>query len=348
MAKSAALRSLVSMGRRLIDDLGGTPSTGVTSGYLDSTVKRIDDASDWGQLSNAANRAKNSVAGMTTDQVGVVLPALRRSIDRISKSGAKEGDKWVQSRAAAEERIRMFEEQAQALAGGSGAKVPPGKKTAAGAAEPPDADKFIEGVKQNIKEISDYGEAEEFSNLLVSMRESQPEIFERLRSEGLVDAIRDATVTTLIRTLNNRKAVNQVDEVLNRMSPGFRAFLSESSDVNIKIREAVSRNKVKLIKKAYDDAVKIYATNPAEGSRRMQLIDDYIVAQQSRTTPSGQAASVFSETQVNSLRASRVAARGKMGGTPPPEGGAPARSGRRTPPGEGSGGADPLAQPLDQ
>jgi len=353
MAKSAALRGLIDMGRRLIKDLGGTSSAGVTPNYFDGTLSRIDQASDWGELSNAANRAKNAVTNMTTGQVGAILPALRRSIDRISEAGVEDGDKWVRSRAAAEERIRTFEEQAQALAGGSGAKVPPSKKTAAAADEPNNVDSFVEGVKNNIKEISDYGEAEQFSEILVTMRDSQPEIFDRLKSEGLVDAIRDATVTTLIRALNNRKAVNQVDEILGRMSPGFRAFLSESSDSSTKIREVVSRNKVKLLKKAYDDAVKIYATNPAEGVKRVRLIEKYILAQKSRTTPSGKAASVFSPTQVESLRASGTAARGKMEnikmkGTPPPEGGAPARSGTRTPPRGGSGGADPLAVPLDQ
>lgn len=349
MAKSAALRGLIDMGRRLIKDLGGTSSAGVTPNYFDGTLSRIDQASDWGELSNAANRAKNAVTNMTTEQVGAILPALRRSIDRISEAGVEDGDKWVRSRAAAEERIRTFEEQAQALAGGSGAKVPPSKKTAAAADEPNNVDSFVEGVKNNIKEISDYGEAEQFSEILVTMRDSQPEIFDRLKSEGLVDAIRDATVTTLIRALNNRKSLKEMDDILNRMSPEFRGFLTEASDANAKIRDVVSRNKVKLLKKGYDDAARIYATNPAKGNEWMAYADNYILSQQGRTTASGQAAPVFTDTQVASLRASRVAAWGKMSGSSViPDSPPPTRSTRRTTRQTGQGGADPLAVPLDQ
>lgn len=347
MAKVQGLKALLRMGEDIIEKLGGAPATGgpaagggVTPNSFNTTMRQIEGASDWGGVTEAARRAANSAYGMSTEQVGLALPALRSAISRVKSSGAKAGEKWKASEQAAMERLRMFEERVEALAGGAGGKKPPTKTTAAAADEPPDIDGFINLAKENVNNIKNYGEAEGLANMMVTLRGSQPQLYKRLEDEGIVESIQDATVTTLIRAMNNRKSVSEIETLIAGMGAPLRTFLKEAKAGENAILSALSRNKVRLLKKAYKDAEKLPA---GEDTKQVALIEQYILRQKD--------IGGLSDTQIEALRLSgsktRVALKAKRNNLPP-EGGAPAQSGRRTPPNRGGGGADPLARPLDE
>ena len=332
------IRGVIKLGEEVLSrlDLIERPARALSPSVHATTLRRLDEAQDWGQARNAIRGVRDKIDGADQLQIKAMLDALKANLARLNKQNPPDGTVWKNSRAAAEEAADA------AIAKAATFRGPKADETSADEL----ADRLVASLKQNLGEAKSFEDADALSNLMSRLENT--EIFNKLVKEGLTDAIAQRTTSNLIDLIRKQKKVSELDNLLGAMSPATRAALNRNPSVALSIREAANGVRVNLLKNAYKDVTRLSKTNPDAAAAKLSKIDSYVVRQQSRTAADGRAMPMFTETQRNALAMERTKAFGAISTNPlygQPRAAAAPQSTRRT---TGRADADPLARPLSE
>jgi hypothetical protein len=332
------IRGIVRLGEEVLSrlDLVDRPARSLSPNVQTSTLRRLDEAQDWGQARNAIRGVRDKIDGADEAQVQAMLNALKANLDRLKKQNPPDGTVWKNSRAAAEEAADA------AIAKAATFRGPKADETSADEL----ADRLVMALKENLTEAKSFEDADALSNLMAQLENTQ--VFNKLVKEGLTEAISQRTTSNLIDLIRKQNKVAELDNFLTTMSPATRAALNKDPAVALSVREAAASVRINLLKKAYKDVTKLSKTNPDAAATKLSQIDNYVIAKQGRTAADGRPMPMFTDSQRNALAIERTKAFGAISTNPlygQPRPAAAPQSTRRT---MGRADADPLAQPLSQ
>jgi hypothetical protein len=349
------IRGLVNLGQDILSklDVVERPSRSLAPGILGNTLRKLDEAQDWGAARTAFRGVRDKLDGADQNQIDQLLAALNANLNRLKKQNPEDGAVWKSTRGAAEQTAQEAVDKAQGL----------GVSKSSDAEVDKLVDKFLARLKSDLGDATAYDDVEALSETVAGFENTS--VFQRLVKEGLAEAISEKTVSNLVSHMRKEKSVKirtkpdgtqelvlGIDDIFANISPAVSNVIKSNDKFDNSIRAQAAKERVRLLKFAYDRAGKAAKNDPVAASERLALVDDYIVQRMTRTSASGAPLpAMFTQAQRNALAIARTKAFGSIqtspmyGQTFSPRPAAAPQSARRA---MGPVDADPLAQPLSR